>query len=104
MEFRDFLDHCRSDDLAHALRGLGLPVTGNKPVRIARLGMSDGRKSGSSTSESNTLNFMGLTFLAVAESVRLRGVRRCFVRNLAGDAVAESRPRQSIRFEGTKAF
>lgn len=37
MEFRDFLDHCRSDDLAHALRELGLPVTGNKPVRIARL-------------------------------------------------------------------
>ncbi len=37
MEFKDFLDQCRSDDLAHALRGLGLPVTGNKPVRVARL-------------------------------------------------------------------
>ena len=37
MELKEFLDQCRSDDLAHALRELGLPVTGNKPDRIGRL-------------------------------------------------------------------
>ena len=37
MELKQFLDECRSDDLAHALRELGLPVTGNKPDRIGRL-------------------------------------------------------------------
>ena len=37
MELKESLDQCRSDDLAHALRELGLPVTGNKPDRIGRL-------------------------------------------------------------------
>ena len=37
MILSEFLEKCRSDDLAHALRGLGLPLTGNKPVRIARI-------------------------------------------------------------------
>ena len=37
MELKEFLDQCRSDDLAYALRELGLPVTGNKPDRIGRL-------------------------------------------------------------------
>ena len=37
MEFREFLSQFRSDDLAFALKGLELPVSGNKPDRIIRL-------------------------------------------------------------------
>ncbi|MAP36317.1 MAG: hypothetical protein CL698_01470 [Chloroflexi bacterium] len=37
MNIDKLLVECRSDDLAHALRELGLPVTGTKPQRIERL-------------------------------------------------------------------
>ena len=37
MELREFLSQFRSDDLAFALKGFDLPVSGNKPDRIARL-------------------------------------------------------------------
>ena len=47
MQLKEFLDQCRSDDLAHALRELGLPVTGNKPDRIGRI--VDHHKDGTST-------------------------------------------------------
>ena len=37
MNIEKLLGECRSDDLAHALRELGLPVTGTKPQRVERL-------------------------------------------------------------------
>ena len=37
MILSEFLEKCRSDDLDHALRELSLPLTGNKPDRIARI-------------------------------------------------------------------
>ena len=37
MNIEELLGECRSDDLAHALRELGLPVTGTKPQRVERL-------------------------------------------------------------------
>ena len=37
MNIEELLVECRSNDLAHALRELGLPVTGTKPQRIERL-------------------------------------------------------------------
>ncbi len=36
MDFEEFLQHFRSDDLSHALKSLELPTTGNKPDRISR--------------------------------------------------------------------
>ena len=37
MNIEKLLGECRSDDLAHALRELGLPVTGTKPQRVESL-------------------------------------------------------------------
>ena len=37
MNIEKLLGECRSDDLAHALRELGLPVTGTKPLMVERL-------------------------------------------------------------------
>ena len=37
MDFEEFLQHFRSDDLSHALKSLELPTTGNKPDRVSRL-------------------------------------------------------------------
>ena len=37
MDFEEFLQHFRSDDLSHALKSLEFPTTGNKPDRISRL-------------------------------------------------------------------
>ena len=37
MNIEKLLGECRADDLAHALRELGLPVTGTKPQRVERL-------------------------------------------------------------------
>ena len=36
MNIDKLLVECRSDDLAHALRELGLPVTGTKPEDLRR--------------------------------------------------------------------
>ena len=37
MDFEEFLQHFRSDDLSYALKSLKLPRTGNKPDRVSRL-------------------------------------------------------------------
>tara|TARA_B100000959_G_scaffold90104_1_gene95772 strand:+ start:910 stop:1227 length:318 start_codon:yes stop_codon:yes gene_type:complete len=37
MDFEEFLQHFRSDDLSYALKSLKLPTTGNKPNRVSRL-------------------------------------------------------------------
>ena len=37
MDFEEFLQHFRSDDLSYALKSLELPRTGNKPDRVSRL-------------------------------------------------------------------
>lgn len=37
MNFEEFLQHFRSDDLSFALKSLELPTSGNKPDRILRL-------------------------------------------------------------------
>jgi|GEM_PF-860179 len=37
MDFEEFLQHFRSDDLSYALKSLELPTTGNKPDRVSRL-------------------------------------------------------------------
>ena len=37
MDFEEFLQHFRSDDLSHALKSLELPTTGNKPDRVSRI-------------------------------------------------------------------
>ena len=37
MDFEEFLQHFRSDDLSHALKSLELPTSGNNPYRISRL-------------------------------------------------------------------
>lgn len=37
MDFEEFLQHFRSDDLSYALKSLKLPTTGNKPDRVSRL-------------------------------------------------------------------
>ena len=37
MNFEEFLQNFRSDDLSFALKSLELPTTGNKPDRVARL-------------------------------------------------------------------
>ena len=49
MNIKQLLGECRSDDLAHALRELGLPVTGTKPQRIERL--VEHHTGGASTSD-----------------------------------------------------
>jgi len=37
MDFEEFLQNFRSDDLSYALKSLKLPTTGNKPDRVSRL-------------------------------------------------------------------
>ena len=37
MDFEEFLQHFRSDDLSYALKSFKLPRTGNKPDRVSRL-------------------------------------------------------------------
>ena len=37
MDFEEFLQNFRSDDLSYALKSLKLPRTGNKPDRVSRL-------------------------------------------------------------------
>lgn len=37
MNFEEFLQQFRSDDLSFALKSLELPTTGNKPDRVSRL-------------------------------------------------------------------
>jgi|TARA_Y100000590_G_C15724339_1_gene1014646 hypothetical protein len=37
MNFEEFLQNFRSDDLSFALKSLELPTTGNKPDRVSRL-------------------------------------------------------------------
>ena len=37
MDFEEFLQNFRSDDLSYPLKSLKLPTTGNKPDRVSRL-------------------------------------------------------------------